>query len=175
MSANIIEKNTISNTRIRAIKETEYPLLGDFLYNAIFLPLGAEPVPREIIFEPEIYIYVKDFGRADDCCLVAEIDEQIIGAAWTRVIPAYGHIDDETPELAISLFSEHRGKGVGTMLMIRLFEELRGRGYIKTSLSVQKDNPAVRFYERLGYRIIGERLDSANNEDYLMVKELTVE
>ena len=167
--------DTISNVKIRAIKETEYPLLEDFLYNAIFLPPGSEPVPREIIFEPEIYIYVKDFGRADDCCLVAELDGEIIGVAWARIIPAYGHIDDETPELAISVLSEYRGKGVGTMLMSCLFEQLRGGGYMRTSLSVQKDNPAVRFYERLGYRIIGERLDSANNEDYLMVKELTSE
>jgi len=157
---------------IRVIDEPEYPLLEDFLYNAIYLPPGAEPVPRDIIFIPEIYIYIEDFGGADDLGMVAEQDGEIIGAAWTRIIPAYGHVDDHTPELAISVLPGHRKKGVGTMLMTRLFERLRGHGYKRTSLSVQKDNPAVRFYERLGYEVIGERTDGAGNEDYLMVKEL---
>ena len=157
---------------VRVIKESEYPLLEDFLYNAIFLPPGADPVPREIIFVPEIYIYIEDFGRPDDCGLVAEQDGEIIGAAWTRIIPAYGHIDDDTPELAISVLPGRRNSGVGTMLMSSLFEHLRSLGYKRTSLSVQKDNPAVRFYERMGYHIIGERIDHAGNADYLMLKEL---
>ena len=40
------------------------------------------------------------------------------------------------------------------------------------NLSVQKDNPAVRFYQRLGYEMSGERIDHAGHEDYLMVKHL---
>jgi len=165
-----IEQSTDIN--IRVLRDTEYPLLEDFLYHAIFLPPGAEPLPREIIFEPEIHVYIEGFGRADDCGVVAEHDGEIIGAAWTRIIPAFGHIDDETPELAISVLPGRRDRGVGTMLMTRLFEQLRGRGFKRTSLSVQKDNPAVRFYERLGYRIFGEKTDHANNEDFLMMKEL---
>jgi len=157
---------------IRAIEEAEYPLLEDFLYNAIYLPPGAEPVPRQIIFEPEIYVYIEGFNGKDDCGVVAEQNGEVIGAAWTRIIQGYGHIDDDTPELAISVLSGHRNKGVGTKLMTRLFEELSNRGYEKTSLSVQKDNPAVRFYERLGYLITGERTDGAGNKDYLMIKEL---
>jgi len=45
-------------------------------------------------------------------------------------------------------------------------------GYKRTSLSVQQNNPAVRFYERLGYTITDEKLDHAGHEDYIMVKEL---
>ena len=158
--------------KIRQIQREEFPVLEDFLYNAIFLPPDAEPVPREIIFEPEIYVYVKDFGGKDDCGVVAEQNGQIIGAAWTRIIPAYGHIDNETPELAISVLPNFRGKGIGSKMMTNLFDLLRERGYERTSLSVQKDNPAVRFYERLGYEITGERLDHANHEDFLMMKNL---
>lgn len=157
---------------IREITPAEYPLLEDFLYNAVFLPPGTKPPPREIIFEPEIIIYIKDFGGKDDCGLVAEEDGKIIGAAWTRIIPAYGHIDNDTPELAISVLPEYRGQGVGTMLLTRLFELLGKRGYKRTSLSVQKDNPALRLYLRLGYEISGEKLDHAGHKDYLMVKEL---
>jgi SAM-dependent methyltransferase len=38
---------------------------------------------------------------------------------------------------------------------------------------VQKDNPAVRFYKRLGYEITGEKPDHAGHEDYIMTKELS--
>jgi len=162
----------MTNLKIREIQPAEYSFLEDFLYNAIYIPLGEELPAREIIFAPEIYIYIKDFGGKDDCGVVAEQDGKIIGAAWTRIIPAYGHIDNETPELAISVLPEWRGKSVGNKMMERLFDLLRERGYGQTSLSVQKNNPAVRFYERLGYEITGERIDHADNEDYLMMKKL---
>jgi len=162
----------MSKLKIREIREEEYSILEDFLYHSIFLPVGVERLPRNIIFEPEIFVYIENFGGKDDCGIVAEQDGQIIGAAWTRIIPAYGHIDNETPELAISVLPNFRGRGIGSEMMQSLFDLLRERGYTRTSLSVQKDNPAVRFYRQLGYEITGERLDHANNEDFLMLKYL---
>ena len=161
------------NITIREITETEYPLLEDFLYNAIYIPPGEEWPPREVIFQPEIYIYVDGFGgKAGDIGVVAEANGKIVGAAWTRVIPAYGHIDENTPELAISVLADYRSQNIGTMLMNRLFDLLRERGYRRTSLSVQQNNPAVRFYKRLGYVITDEKLDHAGHEDFIMIKEL---
>lgn len=104
--------------------------------------------------------------------MVAEQNNQVVGAAWTRIIPANGHINDETPELFISILPEFRGYGIGTKLMKKLLELLQAKGYSKTSLSVQKDNPAVRFYMRLGYRITEEKLDHAGNEDFIMIRDL---
>jgi ribosomal protein S18 acetylase RimI-like enzyme len=163
------------NIKTRPIQPADYPILDDFLYHAIFIPKGEEYPPYDIIYDTEIYIYVKDFGKADDCGVVAvnlENDGKIVGVAWTRIIPAYGHLDEDTPELAISALPDYRGQGVGTMLMNGLFGLLRERGYKRTSLSVQKNNPAVRFYERLGYEITDEKLDRVGHEDYIMVKEL---
>lgn len=161
------------NAKVRVMRESDYVCLPEFLYQAIYIPEGMKPPPRSIINDPEIFIYIKDFGaQADDLGVVAEQNGQIIGAAWTRIISACGHIDNETPELAISIFPEFRGYGIGTKLMKKLFEVLRQNGYKKTSLSVQKNNPAGRFYKRLGYEISGERLDHAGHEDYLMIKEL---
>ena len=165
----------MDHLKIRQIRPQEYPVLEDFLYHAIFLPPGVEPVPREIIFEPEIFIYIKDFGSKDDCGVVAEENGKIVGAAWTRIIPAYGHINNQTPELAISILPGWRGKSIGSRMMRYLFDLLRERGCLQTSLSVQKDNPAVRFYERLGYKIAGDRTDHAGNEDYIMIKDLQKE
>jgi len=160
------------NIKIRPIQPADYAVLDDFLYHAIFIPEGEEYPTYNIIYTPEIYIYVKDFGKADDCGVVAEHDGKMVGAAWTRIIPAYGNIDENTPELAISTLPDYRGQGVGTMLMNRLFELLRERGYKRTSLSVQKDNPAVRFYKRLGYEVTDEKLDHVGHEDFIMVKKL---
>jgi len=53
--------------------------------------------------------------------------------------------------------------------MEKLFEFLSERGYKQASLAIQKGNPAVDFYLRLGYKIIKEK-----SEEYLMVKKLAV-
>ena len=160
---------------IRAIKETDYPLLEDFIYHAIYIPDGEEYPPREIILQPEIYIYVEDFGsKKGDYGVVAELDGQIVGMAWTRIIPAYGNIDENTPELAIATIPSHRGLGIGTKLMTALFAILKEKGYSRTSLSVQQNNPAVRFYKRLGYVITEEKQDHAGHDDFVMLKDLTL-
>jgi ribosomal protein S18 acetylase RimI-like enzyme len=153
---------------IREIESSEIPLLEDFLYHALFWPPGFEPQPKEeTIYKPEIYIYIKDFGKDGDCAVVAEQGGGVVGAAWTRIISAYGHIDDATPELAISVLPEYRGRGIGASLLNGLFALLRKRGYRQTSLSVQKENPAARLYRRAGYKILHE-----NDEEYIMVKVL---
>jgi len=161
------------NPKARVMQKADYAYLNEFLYQAIFIPAGVEPPARSIINDPEIFVYIEDFGnKAGDLGAVAEQNGQVIGAAWTRIIPAYGHVDTTTPELAISIFPEFRGYGVGTRLMKKMFQLLKDNGYKQTSLSVQKDNPAVRFYQRLGYEITDEKSDHVGNEDYLMIKKL---
>ena len=127
------------NCTIRKIKESEIQVLPDFLYEAIFIPEGATPPPREIIKQSELQVYIYDFGKYDDdICYVAEVDGDIIGAVWVRIMDDYGHIDDETPSFAISLNKKYRGQGIGTALMETMLEELKERGYKQTSLAVQK-------------------------------------
>jgi len=153
---------------IREIKHEDYPVLEDFLYRGIYVPPGAEALPRSVIHKPEIYVYIDGFGeKSGDCGVVMESDGKAVGAAWARIIPAYGHIDDDTPELAVSVLPEYRGQGIGTTMLNRLFELLRKRGYKQTSLSVQKANPAARLYIRLGYKVLCE-----NEEDWIMVRQL---
>lgn len=156
------------NYTIRELKETEYPLLDDFLYEAIFIPQGAEPPPRSILHNDELQVYVKDFGKkTDDRCLAAEVDGKIVGAVWVRIMNDYGHVDDETPSFAISLYKEYRGRGIGTALMVKMLELLRESGYEKASLAVQKENYAVKMYKKVGFEIIDE-----NDEEYIMICKL---
>lgn len=156
------------NYKIRQLREEEYILLNDFLYEAIYIPEGIEAPPRSIINQPDIQVYVSDFGKhKDDYCLVAEVDEKVVGAVWARIMNDYGYIDDETPSCAISLFKEYRGYGIGTALMVRMLSLLKETGYKKTSLAVQKANYALRMYLNVGFEIVGE-----NEEEYIMVKYL---
>lgn len=153
------------NYRIRPLEPAEYHLLEDFLYEAIFVPEGMEPPVRSIISAPELQIYIEDFGKKpDDRCLAAEADGRIVGAVWTRIMNDYGHVDDETPSFAIALYPEYRGLGIGTELMKQMLKQLRGAGYTKASLSVQKKNYAVRMYQNLGFTVAAE-----NNQEYIMV------
>ncbi len=56
--------------------------------------------------------------------------------------------------------------------MKKLFGILKDNGYTQTSLSVQKDNPATKFYLNLGYKVTQEKLNHVGNQDFIMVKEL---
>ena len=159
------------NTIIRKIRPEEHNLLREFLYQAIYLPEGMEPPPRSIIDLPELQVYVTDFGtQPGDHCLVAEVERKVIGAAWCRIMEDYGHIDNDTPSLAISLLPEYRGQGTGTQLLNALLLLLRENGYQRASLSVQKENPALRLYQRAGFRILAEK-----GTEYLMLWDGTQE
>lgn len=69
------------NYEIRKLKQEEVKLLDTFLYEAIYIPEGVEAPPREIINQPELQVYVADFGnRASDICFVAETDASVVGA-----------------------------------------------------------------------------------------------
>ena len=153
---------------IREIQKQEYPLLDNFLYEAIFVPAGVEPPPETIITAPELQVYVEHFGESkDDWGLATEIDGKIVGAVWVRIMNDYGHIDDETPSLAISLYKKYRGFGIGTAMMKEIFVLLKTHGYKQVSLSVQKANYAAKMYRKAGFEIVRE-----NAEEYIMVNYL---
>lgn len=150
---------------IREMQKQEYPLLDNFLYEAIFVPEGIESPPKTIITSPELQVYVEHFGESkDDLGLTAEVDGKIVGAVWVRIMNDYGHIDDKTPSLAISLYKEYRSFGIGTAMMKEILTLLKSHGYSRVSLSVQKANYAAKMYLKIGFKIVKE-----NEEEYIMV------
>lgn len=153
---------------LRELRKDETGLLKDFLYEAIFVPEGVEPPDRSIIERPELALYYKDFGTGPvDNCIVAEADGKVVGAVWTRIMDDYGHVKDDIPSFAISLYKEYRGKGIGTMMMRQMLQLLKTQGYKKASLAVQKENYAVKMYEKAGFKTVKE-----NDEEFIMVCEL---
>ena len=91
----------------------------------------------------------------------------MVGSVWTRIMDDYGHVDDETPSCAVSLYKEYRGQGIGSQLMMKMLDLLRQQGYKKVSLSVQKTNYAVKMYEKSGFKTVDE-----NEKEYIMAAEL---
>ena len=148
--------------QIRPIRKEETPLLRDFLYNAIFIPEGVTPPPMSIVDDESLQIYIRDFGKLpDDRCLVAETDGKVIGAIWSRIVNDYGHIADDVPSIAISLYKEYRNKGIGTELLMQMLDLLKADGYKSVSLSVQKANYAMKMYQKAGFQTISENAEEA--------------
>ena len=138
---------------IREMRKEEYSLLSDFLYEAIYIPDGTAAPPKSVITCPELQVYIADFGNSKhDKALIVEVD---------------GNIDENTPSLAMSVLKAYRGMGIGTLLLTQMLLAEKAAGYAKISLSVQKDNYAVKLYRKAGFTTVKE-----TTEEYIMVADL---
>lgn len=156
------------NCIVREMRKEEYSLLSDFLYEAIFVPDGMEPPPKSILNCPELQVYISDFGtKKHDKALVTEVNGRVIGAVWARIMNDYGHIDARTPSLAMSILQEYRGMGIGTLLLKQMLSAEKSAGYANLSLSVQKDNYAVKLYRKAGFVTVGE-----TDKEFIMAVDL---
>ena len=61
----------------------------------------------------------------------------------------------------------NRGQGIGTSLLQQLLLVEKSFGYSKISLSVQKNNYAVKMYKKAGFLVVDE-----NSEEYIMTINL---
>ena len=109
--------------------------------------------------------YVENWGRPGDAAVIALDEGFPVGAAWYRLFkqsaPGYGFVDERTPELAIAVVPNARGKGVGSALLDALLGRARAAGYPTISLSVDRSNAgAIGLYERHGFRQVEEDDDS---------------
>ncbi len=107
---------------------------------------------------PEVAMYHQGWGRAGDFGVKAVRGEQVIGAAFARLFTdeshGHGYVDDQTPELGVGVAKDHRGQGIGRVLLDALAETARSEGIRRLSLSVNNPNPAKRLYESFGYTLI---------------------
>jgi ribosomal protein S18 acetylase RimI-like enzyme len=144
---------------IKLATSEDEPFLWEMLYQSLYVESGSTAFPREIINTPEIARYVNGWGRGGDLGFIAfdERTKQPIGAIWSRLAveedPGFAFVDTETPELAMAVKPDCRGRGVGTALLERYLMEASVR-YRSVSLSVSPQNPAMRLYERQGFKTV---------------------
>ena len=130
----------------------------DFLWEMLYEASGHSDLS-----DPAISLYLEGWGRAGDVAVVAldPEDGRRVGAAWYRLMtsekPGYGFVDASTPELAIGVVPEARGRGVGGALLPALMDVARGDGFGALSLSVRRNNAAaVSLYEKNGFVRVAE-------------------
>jgi GNAT superfamily N-acetyltransferase len=103
-------------------------------------------------------MYVRGYGRPGDAGVVAERGGEPVGGAWYRRFSADHalYVAETVPELALAVRREARGTGAGSALLDELIGVAVRDGLPGLSLSVEKDNPARRLYERAGFEKIRE-------------------
>lgn len=154
------------NDYIYLLRREDEPFLWEMLFEAAYLAEAGETCVQAAIDHPQIAKYVRDWGKTTDLGFGAidRATHQKIGAAWLRLFPetdrGYGYINDRTPELAIAVLPAYRGRGVGTRLLSHLLDAAKAF-YPVVSLSVRRDNPALRLYRRVGFQVV-EGSDSIN-------------
>lgn len=146
--------------RIRPAAGGDLEFLRTMGYEAATWRPGVPHAPLEqVLAEPHFARYLSGWGRSGDAGVVAEDERGTpIGAAWYRVFtaaePGFGFVDEATPELSIGVREGERGRGVGAALLRALADRARADGFDALSLSVEKENPAVRLYEHAGFRVV---------------------
>jgi ribosomal protein S18 acetylase RimI-like enzyme len=143
---------------IRRGDAIDVPFLRDMLHHAYYWrendPEATDPVAR----------YVVNFGRKGDAAVIAIEDHRRVGAAWYRLFaadePGFAFVDEQTPEATIAVVPSVRGRGIGSQLLERLLSRARDEGYPALTLSVERDNPSIKLYERHGFQPIREEDDT---------------
>lgn len=92
--------------------------------------------------------YRKNYGGAE--FLVVEADGERIGRIYLRATAGEIRLMD------IALIDARRGQGLGAALVTALCEIAREDAR-EITLHVETNNPALRLYDRLGFRLIEER------------------
>ena len=85
----------------------------------------------------------------------------------------YGYVDDDTPEISLSLYPAYRNNGIGSQLLNSMLDLLKNNGVKKVSLSVSRTNRAVSLYKRFGFEIIDRDRDLTTAEA-LVTDNITV-
>ena len=139
---------------IRPLTAEDEPLLWEMLYQGIYSGGMQSPSP-DVVHQPEFARYVNEWGRPGDSGFVAHDPGQPkpLGAVWFRYPQEPNH-GGAVPELAFAVRSEHRRRGIGAALLTYLVKANPECSAV--AIPVSPDNPAVRLYERFGFKVVNQ-------------------
>ena len=143
---------------IRPLNARDEPLLWEMLYQALQTHEGQAAPSPDIVRQPEFARFVEGWGRDTDAGFVAHDGDEknlVLGAVWCRsAMTSPG----AAPELAFTVTSGHRRRGIGAALLTQWVRANPEQSAV--TLRVAPNNPAVRLYERFGFRVAEQSGDS---------------
>lgn len=152
---------------LRAATGDDVEFMWQMLYYASYSDREADTTLDDIKSNPDLMRHLTGWGdREGDIGLVAldrtGIESVPVGAAWIRRL--IGHeqrdvtfVDEDTPELVISVEPDLIGRGAGSRLMTRILQLADDACIAQIVLTARASNPAVPLYERHGF-VITERI-----------------
>ena len=95
------------------------------LYTAVAWDDDPNIPPLEVAVQhPEMAMYHVSWGRRGDIGVTADVAGEFVARPSQGYSPkevhGHGFVDEETPELGIGVVTEHRGHGIGRVLMNEL-------------------------------------------------------
>jgi ribosomal-protein-alanine N-acetyltransferase len=124
---------------------------------ASVVDINAETLPEHY----SDYFYYEILSEFPETFLVAELDGSLIGYVMCRIEYGFSHLRKlglarKGHVVSIAVREQHRGKGVGTMLMRAGQEAMTKRNATESYLEVRVSNSeAITLYQRLGYKVSG--------------------
>ena len=117
--------------------------------------INAETLPEHY----SDYFYYEILAEFPETFLVAELDGSLIGYVMCRIEYGFSHLKRlglarKGHIVSIAVREQHRGKGVGTMLMQTSQEAMLAKAATESYLEVRVTNSeAITLYQRLGYKV----------------------
>ncbi len=134
-------------------RSKEYEQMVDLRRAILRKPLGIDFEPGELEREHEdILIGCFEDDKMEGCCLLTKVDDKTVRLRQMAVL------------------SGLQGKGFGKALMQFAENLARDRGYKIMTMHARKT--ALGFYEKAGYKVIGDEFQELNIPHYIMEKEL---
>jgi len=131
----------------------EYKQMIDLRYQMLRKPLGLSFSNDELVEETNnILLGCFDDDKLEGCCMLVPI----------------GSLTLQLRQMAVT--SGLQGKGIGRVLMQFAENISRDRGYKKIIMHARKT--ATGFYEKLGYKKVGNEFTEVTIPHYTMEKEL---
>lgn len=107
------------------------------------------------------YFYYEILAEFPEAFLVAERGGAVIGYVMARIEYGFSHLkrlglSRKGHIVSVAVREQHRGQGVGSLLMLKAQEAMGGKGAGESYLEVRVSNlEAINLYQRLGYRTTG--------------------
>lgn len=133
------------------------PAQIDYMLEMMYSPAALQ---EQVLQRGHTFLLARE---AAQCWGFASYQPHYKGASLTKIHKIY-------------VLPNTQGKGIGKALISAVAEIARRHGNSALTLNVNRYNPAVQFYQHIGFRIVGEEdIDIGNGflmEDFIMEKSL---